>query len=135
MSEAIKEKFDGQSSGKKILLAEDDPQSLAYLSIVLESEGYSVIIARNGNDAVKISKENPDLALILMDIKMPKKSGLDATREIRAFNPEIPIIAQTAFALAGDKENILVAGCNDYISKPFNRADIVCIVKKYIEQA
>jgi len=131
MSEKTKEKYGDQLSGKKILLAEDDPQSLAYLKIVLNSEGYSIIIAKNGDDAVRISKETPDLALILMDIKMPKKSGLDATKEIRAFNVDIPIIAQTAFALAGDKESIMNAGCNDYISKPFNRADILGIVKKY----
>ncbi|WP_462318398.1 response regulator [Marinilabilia sp.] len=132
MSEKMDEKYGNPMTEKKILLAEDDPQSLAYLNIVLKSEGYSVIIAKNGEDAVKISKETPDLALILMDIKMPKKSGLDATKEIRAFNADIPIIAQTAFALAGDKESIMNAGCNDYISKPFNRADIIEIVKKYV---
>lgn len=135
MSAKREEEYGDRRSGKKILLAEDDPQSLAYLNIVLKSEGYSIIIAKNGDEAVRICKETPDLALILMDIKMPKKSGLDATREIRAFNADIPIIAQTAFALAGDRESIMDAGCTDYISKPFNRADIINIVKKYAKQA
>lgn len=126
-------KMPGKWAGQKILLAEDDPQSLAYLNIVLSTEGYSVIVANNGVDAVKIARETPDLALVLMDIKMPRKSGLDATREIRTFNKEIPIIAQTAFALAGDKESIMAAGCNGYISKPFSRTEIIDIVKKYLQ--
>ncbi|HKJ78664.1 MAG TPA: response regulator, partial [Prolixibacteraceae bacterium] len=66
-----------------------------------------------------------DLDLILMDLKMPKLDGINATKKIREFNKKIPIIAQTAYALAGDKEKALDAGCNDYISKPINKEELI----------
>jgi two-component system cell cycle response regulator DivK len=119
-------------NGKKILLAEDDKLSYTYLSTILQDEGFSVIGAIDGNEAVKMAKEITDLALILMDIKMPGKNGLEATAEIRTFNSEIPVIAQTAFALSGDKEKIIASGCTDYIAKPVNRKDLIALVNKYV---
>lgn len=67
-----------------------------------------------------------------MDIKMPKKSGIEAAQEIRSFNESVPLIAQTAFALAGDKETIMKVGFNDYITKPINRKDLISIVKRFL---
>ena len=81
----------------------------------------TILKAENGEEAIEIARKNPDLDLILMDIKMPVKDGLVATQEIRKFNSEIIIIAQTAFAQAEDSEKALGLGCNDYISKPINR--------------
>jgi two-component system cell cycle response regulator DivK len=112
--------------------AEDDKLSYTYLSTILQDEGFSVIGAIDGNEAVKMAKEITDLALILMDIKMPGKNGLEATAEIRTFNSEIPVIAQTAFALSGDKEKIIASGCTDYIAKPVNRKDLIALVNKYV---
>jgi len=66
-----------------------------------------------------------------MDIKMPGMDGLEATKRIRKFNKKIPIIAQTAYALDGDREKTIEAGCNDYISKPVNRAELIRLVNKY----
>jgi len=63
---------------------------------------------------------------------MPEMSGLEATQEIRKFNKSIPIIAQTAFSVLGDKENILNAGCNDYIAKPINKIELINLIKKYL---
>ena len=73
---------------------------------------------KNGEDSIKICKEHPEISLILMDIKLPRMSGLEATKHIRKFNKEVPIIAQTAYAMEGDSDMALQAGCNDYISKP-----------------
>ncbi|WP_016776727.1 response regulator [Anaerophaga thermohalophila] len=122
-----------ENKGKvKILLAEDDKLSITYITTVLTSEGFDVIHAANGDDAVRIVREMPDLSLVLMDIKMPDKSGIEATLEIRKFNKSIPVIAQTAFALAGDREKLLEAGCTDYISKPISRKDLVALINKYL---
>ncbi len=117
---------------KAILLAEDDALSSSYFQSVLSGEKYIVITVENGDDAVDVVRYNPNIAIVLMDIKMPIKSGIEAAREIRSFNKEIPLIAQTAFALAGDRETILEAGFNEYISKPISRKDLIATIQKYI---
>ena len=115
-----------------ILIAEDDEISFFYLENILENEEIMIIHAKNGLEAVNFLKLNPDISLILMDIKMPEMSGLEATLEIRKFNKSIPIIAQTAFSILGDKENILNSGCNDYIAKPINKIELINLIKKYL---
>ncbi|MDZ7739528.1 MAG: response regulator [Bacteroidales bacterium] len=94
--------------------------------------GYKLLFATDGEEAVRICRETPGIDLVLMDIKMPVLDGYDATREIRKFNKDLPIIAQTAYAFYGDSENALEAGCNDYISKPVKQADLLKMVSKYI---
>jgi PAS domain S-box-containing protein len=115
----------------KILIAEDDETNLSYLTTVLSEQNMSIISVRNGEEAVKAVRENPDISLILMDIKMPALDGLSATRMIRSFNHHIPIIAQTAYALSEDANKALAAGCNDYISKPINQNELIKLIKKY----
>lgn len=118
-------------SGTKILIAEDDYASYLYIQRALAGEGITFLRTTNGEDTVKIVKENPDLSVVLMDIKMPGMTGLDATRSIREFNQSVPIIAQTAYSLTGDRELAIEAGCTDYISKPINRRELQNMVKKY----
>ncbi len=101
-----------------ILIAEDDKVSFFYLKTLLKFDNVRVIRASNGFEAVSIMKSNSEIDLILMDIRMPKMGGLEATRLIRKFNKEVIIIAQTANAMEKDKIISLKAGCNDYISKP-----------------
>ena len=115
-----------------ILLAEDDKLSVSYFKAVLSGEGFEVIHVDNGIDAVETVRSNPELSMVLMDIKMPQKSGVEAAREIRSFNTALPLIAQTAFALAGDKETILDAGFNAYITKPVSREDLLDMVKRFL---
>lgn len=115
----------------KILIAEDDQISLNFLEEALSDSNITLITARNGEEAVKAAQENPDISLILMDIKMPVLDGLSATRMIRKFNRKVPIIAETAYALADDAKKALSAGCNDYISKPINQNELLKMVKKY----
>ena len=74
---------------------------------------------------------NPDLDLILMDIEMPGMDGYEAARQIRQFNKDIVIIAQTAYAFPGEREKAIAAGCNDYIAKPFNKTSLITLLKKY----
>lgn len=116
---------------KRILIAEDDEISYLYLEFILEQEEIPVLRSVTGSDAVKALREDPDIALILMDIKMPGMDGLEATREIRKFNSQIPIIAQTAYALQGDREKALHAGCNDYVTKPVDKEMVAEILHKY----
>ena len=86
--------------------------------------------ARNGSDAVEICRSNPDIDLVLMDIKMPVMDGYTATREIRKFNPELVIITQSAYGLVGDKEKAMEAGCNGYLSKPIVEKELVELVQE-----
>ncbi|MBR4266170.1 MAG: response regulator [Bacteroidales bacterium] len=104
--------------GSTILVAEDEDMNIAYMQEVLADTKATVLWAKNGEEAVKITKENPSIDLILMDIKMPVMNGYDATKHIREFNKDVIIIAQTAYALTGEKEKTIAAGCNYYITKP-----------------
>jgi len=106
--------------GELILIAEDDDNSYSFLEEILNSKGLSAIRASNGAESVELCKTNPDIKLILMDIKMPKMDGIEAVKIIKEFLPDLPIIAQTAFAMETDLKKSLSAGCDDYISKPIN---------------
>ena len=110
-----------QEKKLKILITEDEEVSYLHLSLVLKNIEKEILHAKNGMEAVEICRNNPDIDLILMDVKMPKMGGLEATKLIREFNKNVVIIAQTAYALAGDREKTLEAGCNDYISKPIDK--------------
>lgn len=109
---------DNSMEGKTILVAEDEDMNIAYMKEVLADTKANVLWAKNGEEAVNITKENPSIDLILMDIKMPIMNGYDATKKIREFNKDVVIIAQTAYALTGEKEKTIAAGCNYYITKP-----------------
>jgi len=116
----------------KILIAEDDSASYLYLEKLLSAKGTVFLHSTNGEDTVRIVRENPDISIVFMDIRMGEMSGLEATRQIRQFNETIPIIAQTAYALTGDKERVIEAGCNDYICKPVDSIELQRIVNKFI---
>jgi CheY-like chemotaxis protein len=90
-----------------------------------------VLHAITGVQAVEACRNNPDLDLVLMDIRMPKMDGNEATRQIRQFNTDVIIIAQTAYAFSGDKEKATEAGCNDYISKPIDMTLLYELIKKH----
>lgn len=110
---------------KTILIAEDDDASFLLLKNFLKKTGISVLRATNGKEAIDTARQNPDIDLILMDIKLPFVNGLEATMEIRRHNSRIPIIAQTAFAFETDVEKSFDAGCNDHITKPINRRTLL----------
>ncbi|PKP33435.1 MAG: hypothetical protein CVT99_00330 [Bacteroidetes bacterium HGW-Bacteroidetes-16] len=117
----------------KILIAEDDPTSEVFITLVLKSMSKEMIIARTGTEAVKACQHHPDIDLVMMDIKMPEMDGYEAARQIRQFNKEIIIIAQTAYALVGDGEKAIAAGCNDYIAKPINRDHLINMIKNHFK--
>ena len=118
---------------KTILVAEDDDPSYQYLEVILKQKNIRLIHAKNGKEAIQFFTKHPEISLILMDIKMPVMDGLEATREIRKYNKAIPVIAQTAYALSGDKEKSIQAGCNNYITKPINSSVLLKLLDKYLD--
>ncbi len=118
----------------KVLVAEDDDASDLFITILLKSINCDVLHTKTGAGAVDICRKNPDLDFILMDIKMPEMNGYEATKEIRRFNNDVVIIAQTAHALAGDKEKAIQAGCNYYLSKPLNQTLLIDLIQKHFER-
>ena len=118
-------------SGLKILIAEDDEASEMLMTIAVKAFSEEILIVKAGAEAVEICHENPDIDLILMDIQMPQMGGYEATQKIRLFNKNVIIVAQTAFALAGDREKAIAAGCNDYLPKPINKNALHALIQKY----
>jgi len=119
-------------SNKTVLVVEDEEDNYRYLLTVLRRTNVKILWAEDGEEAL-IKAKNPDIDLILMDIKLPLRDGYSVTAEIRTTNTTTPIIAQTAFALAGEREKCLAAGCNDYISKPLSPRTLLKTLAKYFE--
>jgi CheY-like chemotaxis protein/two-component sensor histidine kinase len=112
----------------KILVAEDDTTSYEYISIILEEVTDEILQAENGKKAVDLIHSHPDIDLILMDVKMPVMDGYTATKQIREFNDEVKIIAQTAYSLPNDKQKALQNGCNAFITKPTNKDELLSMI-------
>ena len=121
-----------QKISSTILIAEDKDINYEYLVEVLYGTGISHIRAKDGFEAIEMCKKNPHIGLVLMDIRMPNLNGLDATKQIKLFRPDLPIIAQTAFAMHEDKDKAFKAGCDDYLSKPTTKEDLVRMISKYL---
>lgn len=94
----------------------------------------NVLEASNGLEAIEIVRENPKLDLILMDMKMPEMDGYEATKQIKEIRPELPILAQTAYAFKEEQDLARQAGCDDYITKPLNRQILEEKIKKLIRK-
>jgi CheY-like chemotaxis protein/two-component sensor histidine kinase len=114
-----------------ILVAEDEENNYFFLYEILSNMGLVVMRAKNGIEAVNLVKQNPDIKLVLMDIKMPELNGYMANSMIKKLNPKLPVIAQTAYALANEKQKILNEGFDDYLSKPIRINDLIIILKEY----
>ncbi len=118
---------------KLILMVEDEPRNLTLLRDLLQVSGYKTIEATDGEQGVELAKASkPDL--ILMDVQMPKMDGLEATRILKAdaTTSNIPVLALTSYAMKGDKERILEAGCDGYLAKPIDIKELLKIVAEYL---
>lgn len=119
----------------KTILVVDDVEINYYLvSELLHGQNLSVVYASSGADAIEQVTNNPDIDLVLMDIKMPGMDGYTATMEIKKRRPDLPVIAQTAYALAGDRQKSIENGCDDYISKPLSQESLIGILKRFLEK-
>ena len=115
----------------KILIAEDDEVSVMLFDNHIKMYSKVLLKAGSGVEAVEACRDNLDIDLILMDIRMPGMDGYEATKQIREFNKKVIIIAQTAYGLSGDREKSIESGCNDYISKPINKSELLALIQKY----
>lgn len=120
-------------SQKTLLLAEDEENNYEYVKEALKKTNISIIWVTNGEDAITSYTNNArDIDIILMDIQMPKLDGYEATRKIKAFDKDIPIVAQTAYANYEAKLFCFDAGCDSYIAKPYKAKDLIEILAKYL---
>lgn len=121
-------------SQKHILVAEDEDNNFKFMQAALKKTNVSLIRAKDGQEALELFKEMQHLIdIVLMDIQMPKMNGYDATRELLKIDPDIPVVAQTAFAMSGGKIKCFDAGCIGYISKPYKAKDLIDVIAKHIK--
>jgi len=126
------ENLDRSADPKTVLLVDDHQNSLIVLKKMLERSGINVIAVDNGEDAIKIFSEKNNIDLVLMDIKMPVMDGYNAMKEIKKLNPDIKVVAETAYGLYGDKKTILDAGFDDYLPKPTTKNNLDEILRLYL---
>ena len=122
----------GQHAARKVLVVEDNVLNMKLFSDLLEANGYAVLQARDGLEALRIVRlDRPDL--VLMDIQLPEVSGLEITERMKADEElrSIPIVAVTAFAMKGDEEKIRQAGCDGYMTKPISIGLFIQTVERY----
>jgi PAS domain S-box-containing protein len=117
---------------KTILIAEDDKMNFKLLEKALFKTQANILWAQDGMQAVELAKTHPEINVILMDIQMPKMNGYMATQEIKKFRKDTPVVAQTAFAMAGEKEKSLQMGCDNYITKPIMQKQLLEILGNYL---
>lgn len=120
----------------KILIVEDNPQNMRLVEMVLRDQDYNLLQATDGEKALDVARQEiPDL--ILMDIQLPGMNGLDVTRKLRenTTTSHIPIIGITAYAMKGDREKIMAAGCDAYISKPINTRELPGLVRSILDRS
>lgn len=116
-----------------ILVVDDVEMNALLINEFVEPFNISVVYAASGQEALKIVNDNTDIDLVLMDIKMPGMDGYTATRAIKNIRPDLPVVAQTAYALAGDRLKSIEAGCDDYLPKPVTRNALFAVIKKVVK--
>ena len=115
-----------------LLVVEDDPSSYILICKLLQPLNYQIIHTKDGEEAVNVVRDHPHIDLILMDLKLPHLDGYSATKAIKKMHPEIPVIAQTAYAMPGDREKALKAGCDEYLTKPLDTRKLLDIIAGYL---
>jgi signal transduction histidine kinase/CheY-like chemotaxis protein len=115
----------------KILIAEDDEVTQKFLELIVKRFCKKILRAGTGVDTIKTCRNNPDIDLVLMDVRMPEIDGFEATRQIRQFNNNVIIFAQTAFEFYGIREKALESGCNEYLSKPVLKNELIRLINRF----
>jgi two-component system cell cycle response regulator DivK len=117
---------------KIIVVVEDDPISMDFLQESLKLKGADVVMFRSGEEAITYFEAEKPVNLVLMDIRLPGMNGYETTKKLRSIRSDVPIIAETAYALDGDEDKAIKAGCIDYISKPIKPQQLFDIIAKYV---
>ncbi len=118
----------------KILAVDDDPVAKLWIAAIVKKNCRAYLEAENGLQAVTICRNNPDIDIILLDLQMPVMNGYEAAQQIRQFNMDVVIIAQSAFGLSDEREKTIAVGCNDYISKPYRKHELLSLINKYVDK-
>ncbi len=118
---------------KKVLIIEDNDNNMALITFILKKQGYGIIKAKDGRNGISLAKADRP-AFIILDIQLPDMDGIEVLKAIRnsEVNSDIPIIAMTSYAMSGDRERLLQAGCNGYIEKPIDPAAIMNQIREII---
>ena len=131
-SDVFERKIENSIKDFKILLVEDDETSALLMGLMLDEINSEILRAKNGFEAIDLCRKNPDIDLVLMDIRMPEMDGYEATRKIRQFNKDVIIVAQTAHALSGDIEKSIAVGCNDHVTKPIIKNELFTVINSFL---
>ncbi len=115
-----------------ILVAEDEEVNITFMQLALSRTHAPVILAKDGAEAVELCRNHPEVALVLMDIRMPEMDGLTATSKIREFRPDLPVYALTAGGMLDEERRILAAGCTGFLPKPVKKEKILALVAQYL---
>jgi two-component system, cell cycle response regulator DivK len=126
-------KMDQNWKDKKILIAEDSEINYILIKKNLEPSGASIIWVKNGRELIDSFEKDKDIDLILLDISMPKIDGFAATKMLREAGIKTPILAQSSFVFDSEIEKIFEAGCNDYISKPFRKEELIAKISALLQ--
>ncbi len=118
--------------GKTVLIVEDTSSNYYYIAAVLRNTGASLYWAKNSADTILIVESDSPIDLILMDIQLSGEDGYELTRQIKKIRPKVPVVAQTAYAMVGEKEKSLLEGCDDYLSKPVRPNELLEMISKYL---
>ncbi len=119
--------------GKKVLIAEDIISNYNFLKLLLKRTHIDLVWVDNGLDAVNKVEAGENFDLVLLDIGLPLMDGYDVAKHLKRFSPNLPIIAQTAYAMGGDREKAILAGCDDYISKPIVVTTLLKKMDQYLK--
>lgn len=122
-------------TGRTILIVEDDEANYLYFKSLLKKTGAKLVWEKNGHEALKAIRENPQIDLILMDVLIPFINGIDVTREIRKQKNTVPVIIITAYTSKEIRQNSFMAGCNEFLTKPVLPNDLLKIISKYFYQS
>jgi CheY-like chemotaxis protein len=117
---------------KTILIVEDIDSNYQYLYATLNRSGAEIIWVKKGEGAIELIESGKEIHLVLMDIQLEGIDGYSVTREIKKLRPQLPVIAQTAFAMKGEKEKSQTAGCDEYLSKPIRPSELLKTISKYL---
>lgn len=131
MSDTLSNSLNQDWKDKTILVVEDVDTNKIFFDAALRRTNALILWAKDGQEAIDLFKAN-DVDLILMDLQLPVMDGYTATKEIKKIDPEVPIVAQTAHVMSGEREKCLEAGCNDYLAKPIRLQILIDTLSKYL---
>jgi len=118
--------------GKTILIAEDDALSRYFFEKALKKTRANLFFVSDGMEALRMIEDNAEIDMVIMDIRLPKMDGIEATTKIKTLCPELPVVIQTAYALESVRDEALKSGCDEFITKPIRIETLLNILRKHL---